>query len=118
MHNAPFLASRFSHSRQLVLALLLVALAWLQLVGMAHKYAHASSQTISSLEGLFPEHSQQNGHDCQLLDLQSGGLALSQALPILALPVLTLQAVWLQADPVFIFIKQPYNARAPPTSSI
>jgi hypothetical protein len=122
MHNAPSHINKLSHSRQMVLALLLVAFAWLQLAGMAHKYAHASTSTAvqasQSLEGLFVEHSPQNKSDCQLLDLQSGGLALSKALPVLALPVFSVQAAWLQVAPDFTFAQQHYNARAPPKPSI
>ena len=122
MHHASRLANRFSHSRQLVLALVLVAFAWLQFAGMAHKYAHASVTTNQatevvgghSLGKLFPDHSQQNKSDCQLFDLQCSGAALSQAMPVLALAVLSLQTLWHKVATFSTSTRLVYQARAPP----
>lgn len=123
MLNAPSLANRLSHSRQLLLALLLVAFAWLQLAGVVHKYVHTELQTglqqaNLQFEQLLPEHSQQNKSDCQLLDLQCSGFALSQVLPVLVLPLLALQTIRYEAITFFTSPRLVYQARAPPSSSI
>lgn len=126
MRNATSHINKLSHSRQLVLALVLVAFAWLQFAGMAHKYAHVSVTTNQatevvgghSLDKLFPDHSQQNKSDCQLFDLQCSGMALSQALPVLALPVFALQAAQEAAALFFTSLQLVYQARAPPKTLI
>lgn len=94
--------------------LVLVGFLWLQFAGVVHKLSH----TGTHLEQLLPEHSQQNKSDCQLLDLHCGGLALSQALPVLPLPAVALQITQV---PDFVFSVQPhhsYQARAPPQTLI
>ena len=119
------LTNRLIRSSQHLLALLFVAFVWLQFAGTLHKYVHAPAVThhaavegSQSFDVLFPEHSQQGGSDCQLLDLQSSGLALSQAFPLLALPTFSLQTA---CDETVLFFTSPqlvYQARAPPKTSI
>ena len=101
------------------LVLLLVALMWMQFAGMLHKLAHAhhgagAAASSQSLETFFPNHSQQSKQDCQLLDLQCGGVALSQVTPLLALPVFALQATWYKTTPIEARTRLHYLARAPP----
>ncbi len=103
--------------------LVLVGFLWLQFAGVVHKHSHANAHTDAHLNGsvleqLLPEHSQQNKSDCQLLDLQCGGLALSQALPVLALPMVGVQVAHSR---IFLFSVQTnlsYQARAPPQTLI
>ncbi len=95
--------------------LVLVGFLWLQFAGVVHKHSHTDLyQTDSQLEQILPEHSPQNKSDCQLLDLQCTGLALSQALPVLALPVFALQTAWLEVAAFFTSPSLVYQARAPP----
>jgi len=115
------LANRLIRSSQCLLALLLVAFVWLQFAGTLHKYVHAPVVThhaavagSPSFDVLFPEHSQQDGSDCQLLDLQCSGAALSQAMPALALPVFALQTVWYKTIDFVAHTRVVYLARAPP----
>jgi hypothetical protein len=99
--------------------LVLVGFLWLQFAGVVHKLSHTGTHLdihlkTTKLEQLFPEHSQQNKSDCQLLDLQCGGLALSQALPVLALPVFVLQTTWHKTIDFVARTRVVYLARAPP----
>jgi hypothetical protein len=106
----------------MVLALLLVAFAWLQFAGMAHKYAHASATSNHavavvgdhSLDKLFSGHSQRDRTDCQLFDLQCSGSALSQVMPVLAFPVFSLQTTWHKTIDFVAHTRVVYLARAPP----
>ncbi len=99
--------------------LVLVGFLWLQFAGVVHKHSHTDLyQTDSQLEQILPEHSPQNKSDCQLLDLQCTGLALSQALPVLVLPVFALQTAWLEVAAFFTSPSLVYQARAPPKPSI
>jgi hypothetical protein len=103
--------------------LVLVGFLWLQFAGVVHKLSHTGTHLdvnlkTTKLEQLFPEHSQQNKSDCQLLDLQCGGMALSQPLPVLPLPIAVLQITQV---PYFVFSvppNYPYQARAPPQTLI
>jgi hypothetical protein len=124
----------YGHSRQMLLALLLVAFAWLQFAGLAHKYAHPQIATghAASMVGETPDdksflghslghssgHSQQNKSDCQLFDLQCSDSALSQAMPALALPVFSVQTLWHKAATFSNSTWLVYQARAPPQTSI
>lgn len=115
------LANRLLRSSQGLLALLLALFVWLQFAGTLHKYAHAPSIThhvavegSQSFEALFPEHSQQGGADCQLLDLQCSGMALSQAMPTLALPVFAQQTTRHKTIDFVARTRVVYLARAPP----
>jgi hypothetical protein len=99
--------------------LVLVGFLWLQFAGVVHKLSHTGTHLdvnlkTTKLEQLFPEHSQQNKSDCQLLDLQCGGLALSQALPVLPLPVFALQTTWHKTIDFVAPNRVVYLARAPP----
>ncbi len=107
--------------------LVLAGFLWLQFAGVVHKHLHTDVPLASSLlelksesrlEQLLPEHSKSNKSDCQLLDLQCAGLALSQALPALVLPVFALQTAWHEVIFFFNSTGLDYQARAPPTASI
>lgn len=82
-------SNEFSRTRQLVLALLLVAFGWLQFAGIAHKYAHQQAPShqaahvldSGTLQKIFPHHSEQNKTDCQVLDAHCFGLALFKTIP-------------------------------------
>lgn len=130
MHNAPSPANRLSRRSQTIWVLLLVAFAWLQFAGMAHKYAHQyanqqlaahqAAQVLGSetLQKIFPHHSQQDKSDCQLFDLQCSGVALSQPMPVLDVPVFVPQALWHKAAPFSTSAWLIYQARAPPNPLI
>ena len=106
-------------AKRLWLWLVLVGFLWLQFAGVVHKHSHTDLyQKGSQLEQILPEHSQQNKSDCQLLDLQCTGLALSQTLPVLALPVFAFQTARLEVVVYFALPSLVYQARAPPSSSI
>ena len=114
-------ANRLLRSSQCLLALLLALFVWLQFAGLLHKYVHApvalhhaAVEGSQSFDALFPEHSQQGGSDCQLLDLQCSGMALSQAMPVLALPVFALQTMQQMATAIAARTRLVYLARAPP----
>jgi hypothetical protein len=99
--------------------LVLVGFLWLQFAGVVHKNMHTDLQLVSSqLEQILPDHSQQNKSDCQLLDLQCFGLALSFTASTLALP--DTQTVFDSAVFQSFFQSTPknYQARAPPKTSI
>ena len=103
--------------------LVLVGFLWLQFAGVVHKLSHTGTHLdihlkTTKLEQLFPEHSQQNKSDCQLLDLQCGGLALSQALPVLPLPAAALQITQVAYFVFSVPLNHSYQARAPPQTLI
>ena len=103
----------------MLLALVLVAFAWLQFAGVVHKHVHTHLQLVASqIDQILLDHSQQDKSDCQLFDLHSSGSALSQALPVLTLPVFSLQTLWHQATLFSSSTRLVYQARAPPKTSI
>jgi hypothetical protein len=121
MHANHSLTNRLIRGSQHLLALLFVAFVWLQFAGTLHKYVHApvvmhqaAVEGSQSLDALFPEHTKQSGSDCQLLDLQCFGVALSQAMPTLALPVFALQTAWHKTAVFDTRTRVVYLARAPP----
>jgi hypothetical protein len=127
MRNPHSLSDRFSQSRQLLLAVLLVAFGWLQFAGMVHKIVHPQQQHAHqadqvdhehhghSFNAWFPEHSQHNEQECQLFDLQCSEPTVSQAIATLALRVIGLQSLQ-NADALFRTIWRLFpEARAPPS---
>ena len=99
--------------------LVLVGFLWLQFAGAVHKHSHTDLRsTGSALEQVLPEHSQQNKSDCQLLDLQCSGLALSFSAVVLATPPLQFAFEAERFQSFRQIASNSYQARAPPTSSI
>lgn len=114
------LSTLSSRTTQRLLIVLLALFMWLQFAGVLHKLLHAhhsegAASTRQAVEYLFPQHSKQNALDCQLLDLQCSGVALSQALPVLAVPVFLLEVAQNKVAFFNVRTRLAYLARAPPT---
>ena len=120
MPRNPTLSTLPSRTTQRLLIVLLALFMWLQFAGTLHKLVHAhhsegAASTSQAVEYLFPQHSKENALDCQLLDLQCSGVALSQAFPVLALPVFLLEAARYKTAVFNVRTRLAYLARAPPT---
>lgn len=120
MPRSPTPSTLPSRITQRLLIVLLALFMWLQFAGVLHKLVHThhsegAAGTSQAVEYLFPQHSKQNALDCQLLDLQCSGVALSQALSVLAVPVFLLEAAQHKASVFNVRTRLAYLARGPPT---